>query len=638
MKIRDYNTDHSVAFTRDEIASALSKLDPSCDRGEWIKIGMATKSAGEDLFDVWNEWSKGSDKHNQSDAASAWKSFKGGKVTVATLVYLAQLAGWKNPRREQQGAKTAPAQRVKSASATLTDEKIQTEQRNKRAATLERNGFKIVAAYRYTDDFFIYRLENERKEKTFKPLTWFDGAWSNTTFEGLRPLFNLEGLQEADRDEEVFVVEGEKCSLSATSVGLLATTSSNGGQSADKSDWSSLRGRRVVIVPDRDKIGETYATSVEKNLRGLDCEVRIMRLSSTRQKETPEGFDISDWIDEHESSESTAIAAKLRSLAKEALVVSHKDGSSLLDDLQGFEKNLAATHGKEFLGLPSRYFPKLDQMLDGWRGFGVLAAEPGVGKTTLLLQVGLGIVAANPDACFVFFSFEMPRAPMLRRLACQLTKIPSRVLRKGNSEESVGFDGLMLSKEERARLVDGMKNLRKLAPRISLVELEDLGQVRGLSHEEIRDSMIQKVEAFKARSGCSKAFILVDHLAKVPLARDSRSSSLDVDEARVSILLEAQRRLDDALVVISQVRKSDFDKPNMASAKGSAEITYSPDFYITLSKKKDDEEPLGLVQRFREGAPRITYFDADLLKGRDEMERGRVSMQFIVDEQRIEEA
>ena len=34
----------------------------------------------------------------------------------------------------------------------------------------------------------------------------------------------------------------------------------------------------------------------------------------------------------------------------------------------------------------------------------------------------------------------------------------------------------------------------------------------------------------------------------------------------------------------------------------------------------------------------MTYFDADLLKGRDEMERGRVSMRFIVDEQRIEEA
>jgi hypothetical protein len=80
MKMRDYNTDHSVAFTRDEIASALSKLDPSCDRGEWIKIGMATKSAGEDLFDVWNEWSKGSEKHNQSDAASAWKSFREAKL------------------------------------------------------------------------------------------------------------------------------------------------------------------------------------------------------------------------------------------------------------------------------------------------------------------------------------------------------------------------------------------------------------------------------------------------------------------------------------------------------------------------------------------------------------------------------
>ena len=636
MKMRDYNTDHSVAFTRDEIASALSKLDPSCDRDEWIKIGMATKSAGEDLFDVWNEWSKGSEKHNQSDAASAWKSFKGGKVTVATLVYLAQLAGWKNPRRERQGSKTAPAQRVKPA----FDSRIDTEERNKRAATLERNGFKIVAAYRYTDDFFIYRLENERKEKTFKPLTWFDGAWSNTTFEGLRPLFNLEGLQEADRDEEVFVVEGEKCSLSATSVGLLATTSSNGGQSADRSDWSSLRGRRVVIVPDRDKIGEKYAASVEKNLRGLDCEVRIMRLSSTRQKETPEGFDVSDWIDEHESSESPAIAAKLRSLAKEALVVSHKDGSSLLDDLQGFEKNLAATHGKEFLGLPSRYFPKLDQMLDGWRGFGVLAAEPGVGKTTLLLQVGLGIVAANPDACFVFFSFEMPRAPMLRRLAAQSTQIATRLLRKGDPFVDMEDDGLKFSPKDRTRLADGMAKLRVLAPRICIVEMEDLGQVRGLSHEEIRDAMIQKVELFKARSKCAKAFVLVDHLAKVPIARDSAVSSLELDEARVSLLLETQRRLDDPLVVISQVRKSDFDKPGMASAKGSAEISYSPDFLITLSKKKEaeiEEEPLDFVKKYREGKPKRTFFSAEIVKGRDEMDRGIVRMIFNIEEQRVEE-
>ena len=635
---------------------------------------MALKDGGENLFEEWNAWSARGEGYNEKDALVAWESFKPGKITLGTLLFLANQNGWIDPRRQERSA-PGRTERQEPRPAVLLDEDAKQkrdEDRNKFAAYMEKNGYKIAAIYRYSDSYFVYRLEHPKEKKVFSQISFDGKAWTATALK-VRPLFNLESLLEADSQEQVFVFEGEKCALAAEGLGLLATTSSGGSGGSASTDWSPLRGRSVVIVPDRDEPGEKYALAVEKILRGLECEIRIVRLEFQFQTHllswenvkqgTPPGFDLVDWIEKRERSvelrlegvnkgtklvnEKPLIETERRralrhfhKIVSNARVLSRREGSSLLDDLVGFEEGLALTHGKKFLGLECGYFRKLDEMLDGWRGFGVLAAEPGVGKTTLLLQVGLGIVATNPDACFVFFSFEMPRAPMLRRLAAQSTQIGTRILRKGDPFIDRDRDGLKFSSKDRTRLADGMAKLRVLAPRICIVEMEDLGQVRGLSHEEIRDAMIQKVELFKARSKCGKAFVLVDHLAKVPIARDSAVSSLELDEARVSLLLETQMRLDDPLVVISQVRKSDFDKPGMASAKGSAEISYSPDFLITLSKKKEaeiEEEPLDFVKKYREGKPKRTFFSAEIVKGRDEMDRGIVRMIFNIEEQRVEE-
>lgn len=674
MKVPVYNNEPARDLTNDEIGFALDRLDPSCPRDEWIKIGMAVKDAGEDLFEEWNAWSARGEGYNEKDALVAWESFKPGKITLGTLLFLANQNGWIDPRRQERSAPGRTERQDPKPSAPLDEDAKQKrdEDRNKFAAYMEKDGYKIAAIYRYSDSYFVYRLEHPKEKKSFSQISFDGKAWTATAPK-VRPLFNLESLLEADPQEQVFVFEGEKCALAAEGLGLLATTSSGGSGGSASTDWSPLRGRSVVIVPDRDVAGEKYALAVEKIIRGLECEIRIVRLEFQFQTNlldwenvkqgTPPGFDLVDWIEKRERSvelklegvnkgtklvdekpliENERIRAlrHFHKIVSNARVLSRREGSSLLDDLVGFEEGLALTHGKKFLGLECGYFRKLDEMLDGWRGFGVLAAEPGVGKTTLLLQVGLGIVATNPDACFVFFSFEMPRAPMLRRLAAQSTQIGTRILRKGDPFIDRDRDGLKFSSKDRTRLADGMAKLRVLAPRICIVEMEDLGQVRGLSHEEIRDAMIQKVELFKARSKCGKAFVLVDHLAKVPIARDSAVSSLELDEARVSLLLETQRRLDDPLVVISQVRKSDFDKPGMASAKGSAEISYSPDFLITLSKKKEaeiEEEPLDFVKKYREGKPKRTFFSAEIVKGRDEMDRGIVRMIFNIEEQRVEE-
>lgn len=758
MKVRVYNDEPLRALTKEEIVDALTSLDSSCPREEWIKIGMAFKDAGEDLFEEWAQWSVGGEQGaggeecNDKDALAAWKNFKPGKSTHGPLLFLANKNGWIDPRRQERSAERPTEQQTLLPAVPLDEDakRKRNEVRNKFAAYMEKNGYKIAAIYRYSDSYFVYRLEHPTEKKLFSQISFDGKAWTAKAPEGLRPLFNLASLQEADPQEQVFVFEGEKCTIAAEGLGLLATTSSEGSESSASTDWTPLRGRSVVIVPDRDIEGEKYALAVEKILRGLECEIRIVRLNfelkltqydpdwpygfqeelppvyeeikelkikkqiedETRKlhnscdekqiwndysevekntycnqhisvqndclnhptwcsipNQTPAGFDLFDLIENRKKIDGSNIQNMvdrfkeipdfplkalvrlstrierdvlgiLRRYVLNARVLSRREGSSLLDDLVGFEEGLAATHGKKFIGLSCGFFRKLDKMLDGWRGFGILAAEPGVGKTTLLLQVGLGIVATNPNACFVFFSFDMPRAPILRRLAAQATRISTHLLQKGDQTFYDVYNPLNLSPEDQARLADRMKALRALAPRICIVEMEDLGQVRGLSHEEIQDAMIQKVELFKTHSKCANAFVLVDDLSKVPIARDSTVSSLELDEARVSLLLEIQRRVDDPLVVISQMNDNAVDKPGMSSSKIPAEIACSPDFLITLSTKKDSEieaEPLSFVKKYREGKSKRTFFSANIVKGRDDINRGIVQMIFNIENHFIEE-
>src|SRR5579872_1054961 len=77
--------------------SALNCLDPSCPREEWIKIGMAAKSAGLS-FDDFHNWSKnGGNYSGENNCKIAWKSFKEtGGITAGTLFALAKANGWKD--------------------------------------------------------------------------------------------------------------------------------------------------------------------------------------------------------------------------------------------------------------------------------------------------------------------------------------------------------------------------------------------------------------------------------------------------------------------------------------------------------------------------------------------------------------
>lgn len=94
--IESTNSDVKKDWTANEVSSMLDFLDPNMGYSDWINIGMALQDGGYS-FDLWDNWSKGSGKYDNSTAFH-WKSFKpSGGITMGTLVDAAMSRGWKPP-------------------------------------------------------------------------------------------------------------------------------------------------------------------------------------------------------------------------------------------------------------------------------------------------------------------------------------------------------------------------------------------------------------------------------------------------------------------------------------------------------------------------------------------------------------
>ena len=77
-------------------------------------------------------------------------------------------------------------------------------------------------------------------------------------------------------------------------LGLVATTSSHGSGAPEKTDWSRLAGKTVIIIPDQDGSGKGYAQVVAGILDALEPKpsIRILDLPAGG-----DGDDIEQWLE-----------------------------------------------------------------------------------------------------------------------------------------------------------------------------------------------------------------------------------------------------------------------------------------------------------------------------------------------------
>jgi DNA primase len=75
-----------------------------------------------------------------------------------------------------------------------------------------------------------------------------------------RPLYNQPGIVTSS---QVVLVEGEKCADALMAMGICATTAMNGANApTQKTDWSPLAGKHILIWPDNDEAGKAYALRI----------------------------------------------------------------------------------------------------------------------------------------------------------------------------------------------------------------------------------------------------------------------------------------------------------------------------------------------------------------------------------------
>ena len=85
------------------------------DRSTWVRMGMALKDGfGDEGFELWDGWSRQSDRYVERDARDVWKSIKrGGGITLGTLFREAKVNGWRDdgarPKPEELEARRRQA-------------------------------------------------------------------------------------------------------------------------------------------------------------------------------------------------------------------------------------------------------------------------------------------------------------------------------------------------------------------------------------------------------------------------------------------------------------------------------------------------------------------------------------------------
>lgn len=181
-----------------------------------------------------------------------------------------------------------------------------------------------IHVYRQADRravMVVVRFVLENGKKAMRRMGWYgakDGWKPGKTAErGPVPLYGLLQLLKHPH-EPVLVVEGEKCVKAASEMdlGRIPACPLGGSSPNEHTDWTPLRGRDVVIWPDNDPVGSTFAQKVHEAATAAGAaRIAIISPEEFWQKlggsgAPPKGWDVASPMPTRESdgpSDATAV-------------------------------------------------------------------------------------------------------------------------------------------------------------------------------------------------------------------------------------------------------------------------------------------------------------------------------------------
>lgn len=320
----------------------------------------------------------------------------------------------------------------------------------------------------------------------------------------------------------------------------------------------------------------------------------LIRLGAQVQAQAQEGEDAPELIAD---TAARALADLMASRGRGGLVEAKDSTQRILDSLKS-----GATQGT-LTG-----FNRLDGMTQGFQPgqFIILAARPGIGKTTLALNWTLSAVTGY--GWVAYFSLEMMAHELTRRAACDLGSVPQKAVKERNLRQS--------QLENFLRAVATLETLPLL-----------INDQAAIGVQQIRAQVMREA----TRRGTPPALIVVDHIGLV----GGETVKGQTDAARIGAISGALKVLaKDAqapVVALSQMNREiekERRRPRLSDLRDSGSLEQDADIVCFLHR---DAKPQMGQDQLDKSATLI------IAKHRDG-ELGEIPMQFEGGFCRYEEA
>lgn len=394
-------------------------------------------------------------------------------------------------------------------------------------APADRDGKRLEAIYPYTDAagdvrYEVLRYRDANGKKTFRIRRLDESGSYLWSLGNTDPVpYDLANIKHSDEDTPIWVVEGEKDADRLTEAGQIATC--NHGGTGQTSVWANFgpyfRGRDIYIVPDNDAPGREHAVKVAEYLFPHARLVKIVDLPNM-----PAKGDVSDYLDLDHTVDD------LIRMAKTAVPWSPEQAEA------DAELDLDAT-AADLIRLDAK-------VAWAWKGWivkahlNVLASEPGIGKTRLVLdwarRVALGL--PWPDGTAQTFPAGSPTlwVPADNQHS-ELATLPEAYgfppeLLYLNATRRNPFVGTMLDSEE--DLKDFESRILRIKPALVIIDTAANATDRSQHKPEDAKAFFKPLQEIAKRTGT--CMVLVAHLnaAGKPLGRRIEG------QARVVMMLE----------------------------------------------------------------------------------------------------
>jgi replicative DNA helicase len=221
------------------------------------------------------------------------------------------------------------------------------------------------------------------------------------------------------------------------------------------------------------------------------------------------------------------------------------------------------SNGGDFTGLDTG-FQHLNRVCNGLgAGFHVIAAPPGVGKTTFAWQIANKVADLN-KVPVIYVNYEQSKAEMREKTLSRLTGIDTRHFRRGKLalEDPINKPKILAVLEQ---------YLTEISPHTTIVEADEATTV--LEIEMIVQGTFKK-------AGATSGLLVVDYLQLIPPSDNLgkfASNTMDKVTANVSALRRIARKLNVSVLAICSQNRAGYQKKNLSVFKETGNIEYGAD-------------------------------------------------------------